>query len=304
MMENRLLGRDRQVELRNPQDATWNVLDMSNPDRPVIVTDPVVRTAMMTTAMQSLPLPAPYAVRVDPDSLRHSISRPDRSVFGTQLESWLARQMEASVQSGKRWQIVGNQMVMGRTTGVDIPGFLGPEGWQRAFEQVTPILKPWLKQLETLPTDLPFEFDGWNAYPAARERMDTAFSASEGCAVVLSGDSHAFWINDLKDMQGRQVAAEIGTTAITSSSLGNMLGNVELGSLFSQSCPEVRFCQHLTKGYSLVTLRPDDLQVDLIGMSTVLSRDFERFVLRSFTLTIGDDGWIQPWKEITYHDAS
>lgn len=115
---------------------------------------------------------------------------------------------------------------------------------------------------------------------------------------MLSGDSHAFWVNDLKDTQGRQVAAEIGTTAITSSSLGNMLGNVELGSLFSESCPEVRFCQHLTKGYSLVTLRRDDLQVDLIGMSTVLSRDFERFVLRSFSLTIGNDGRIEPWKEI------
>ena len=103
------------------------------------------------------------------------------------------------------------------TTGADIAGFLGKEGWARAFEQVTPLLRPWLEQLATLPTDVPFEFDGWDAYPAARERMNRMFVETGSRPLVLSGDSHAFWVNELHDAQDRRVAAELGVTAITSS---------------------------------------------------------------------------------------
>lgn len=299
MVENRLVGRDAQVNLRNPAEVTWNVLDVSVPDKPLIVSDQKIRASVMAANIKGQPIPEPYVVRVDADSLRSAIAKPERSVFGHAMEEWITHQVKASVASGKRWQIIGNQVVMGRTTGADIPAFLGPEGWPRAFEQVTPLLRPWLKQLETLPADIPFEFDGWNAYPAARARLTDMLGASGGRPVVLSGDSHAFWINSLTDKQGEQVAAEVGTSAITSSSLGNMLGNVELGPLFTESCAEVKFCQHLTKGYSLVTLTPVDMRVELIGMSTVLDRQFERFVLRTYRLPIGADDRIGAWEELT-----
>ncbi|MBK8630021.1 MAG: alkaline phosphatase D family protein [Sphingomonadales bacterium] len=297
MMENRHVGRDKQIDLRDPHDATWLVLDMSDAASPKPVTDAETRKAMISAAMQGRDLPAPYAVRVDPDSLRRALARPDRSVFGKGLEAWLEGQLKASVQAGKRWQLIGNQMVMARTTGVDIVRHLGPEGWQTAYAKAAPQLRPWLKQLETLPTDLPFEFDGWSAYPAARTRMDATFSAVGGRPVVLSGDSHAFWVNTLRDAGGKRVAAELGTSAITSSSLGNMLGHVELGPLFSQSCPEVKFCQHLTKGYSLVTLTADEVTAELIGMSTVLDKKYERFVLKSYRLKAGDGGAMGDWVE-------
>lgn len=298
MVENRLVGRDAQVNLRNPAEVTWNVLDISIPDAPVIVTDPDIKASVMAANAKGQLLPTPYAVRVDADSLRAAVAKPERSVYGRAMEDWLERQVQSSVASGKRWQIIGNQVVIGRTMGIDIPAFLGPEGWKAAFAQVTPQLRPWLKQLETLPADLPFEFDGWNAYPAARARLDAMLRSSGGRPVVLSGDSHAFWINTLTDTQGNTVAAEVGTSAITSSSMGNMLGNIELGPLFMDSCAEVEYCQHLTKGYSLVTLAPDSMSVDLIGVSTVLDRKFDRFVLKSYRLPIGADDRIGAWEEL------
>jgi len=94
------------------------------------------------------------------------------------------------------------------------------------------------------------------------------------------------------------VAAEVGVTAITSSSLGNMLGDVELGAAFSEACPEVRFCQHLTKGYGLVTLRADEARIDLIGMSTVRQREYERFVLKSYRVRPNPSGGVGPVEEI------
>ena len=241
---------------------------------------------------------AELGVRMDADSIRRAMSRPERSVYGHAQEAWLRDRLEQSVQAGKPWQVIGNQVVMAHTTGADIAGFLGKEGWARAFAQVTPILRPWLEQLATLPSDVPFEFDGWDSYPAARARMDRMFVETGSRPLVLSGDSHAFWVNELHDAQDRRVAAELGVTAITSSSLGNMLGDVELGPAFSKACPEVRFCQHLTKGYGLVTLRPDAARIDLIGVTTVLERNYERFVLKSYRVPANPTGGVSAIEEI------
>lgn len=298
MVENRFLGRDRQINLRDPNDVTWNAVDLTVPDQPVLVTDPELKRKILTAFSQGRPVAAPYGVRVDADSIRRSMSRPERSVYGHAQEAWLRDRLAESVQAGKRWQVVGNQVVMGHTTGADIAGFLGKEGWARAFEQVTPLLRPWLEQLATLPSDVPFEFDGWDAYPAARDRMNRMFVETGSRPLVLSGDSHAFWVNELHDAQDRRVAAELGVTAITSSSLGNMLGDVELGPAFSKACPEVRFCQHLTKGYGLVTLRADDVRIDLIGVTTVLERNYERFVLKSYRVPSNPAGGVGAMEEI------
>lgn len=298
MVENRFLGRDRQINLRNPEDVTWNAVDLSNPDQPVVITDPNLRREILTAFGQGRPAPAPYGVRIDPASILRSISRPERSVYGAAQEAWLRDRLEGSVKAGKPWQVIGNQMVMAHTTGADIVGFMGKERWAQAFEQASPILRPWLQQLETLPTDVPFEFDGWDSYPAARARMDRMFTETASRPLVLSGDSHAFWVNELHDAEDRRVAAEVGVTAITSSSLGNMLGDVELGAAFSEACPEVRFCQHLTKGYGLVTLRADEARIDLIGMSTVRQREYERFVLKSYRVRPNPSGGVGPVEEI------
>ena len=298
MVENRFIGRDRQIDMRNPEDVTWNAVDLSTPDNPTIVTDPVLKREILSAFSQGRPVPAPYDVRVDPDSIRRSISRPERSVYGQAQEGWIRDRLEKSVQAGKPWQIIGNQMVMAHTTGADIVGFMGEERWAKAMKHATPILRPWLKQLETLPVDVPFEFDGWNAYPAARERMDKIFSDTKSHPLVLSGDSHVFWVNELFGEGDQRVAAELGVTAITSSSIGNMLGNVELGAAFSEACPEVLFCQHLTKGYGLVTLKADEARIDLIGMTNVHSRDYERFVLKSYHVRPDPSGGVGPLEEI------
>ena len=298
MVENRFLGRDRQINPRDPMDVTWHAVDLSVPDQPAPVADAGLRREILTAFSQGRPAPAPYGVRMDADSVRRAMARPERSVYGHAQEAWLSERLAESVKAGKPWQIIGNQVVMARTTGADIVGFMGKEAWARAFEQASPILRPWLEQLATLPSDVPFEFDGWDAYPAARDRIDRMFVKTGARPLVLSGDSHAFWVNELHDAQDRRVAAEVGVTAITSSSLGNMLGDVELGPAFSQGCPEVRFCQHLTKGYGLVTLRADHVRIDLIGVTTVLERRYERFVLKSFRVSPNPAGGVDAIEEI------
>ncbi|MEX6725468.1 alkaline phosphatase D family protein [Parapedomonas caeni] len=292
MLENRYMGRSRQVDLRNPKDVAWQAVDLTDPARPAVVTDRALAARLLGAAAKGEPLPAPYDLRVDVESLRRAIADPSRSVLGDVQENWLRDQLRASASAGKPWQLIGNEVVMARTTGADIIGAFGPERWSRAIQAAAPKLRPWLKQIATLPADIPFEFDGWNAYPGARARMNAILSEAGVRPIVLSGDSHAFWINELSDAAHPRLAAEIGTTAITSSSLGNMLGNVELGPAFTEGCPEVLYCNQLTKGFALLTLRADEARVDLIGLSTVLSRSYQAFTLKSARIRPGATGGI------------
>lgn len=298
MVENRLVGRSRQVELRNPHDVTWQVVDVSDPAAPKVVTDPALARSVLGAVARGEAVPAPYAVRVDPDSIRRALADPSRTILGEAQEQWLRDQIRGSVKAGKPWQIIGNQVVMARTTGVDIVGSMGPERWAEALRSMAPQLRPWVAQLATLPPDIPFEFDGWNGYPAARKRMDSILAEAGASPIVLSGDSHAFWVNELRDGAHRLVAAEIGTTAITSSSLGNMLGNVELGPAFADACDEVLFCNHLTKGFTLVTLSAEEARVDLMGVTTVLSRDYQPLVLKRYRIRRGAGGGVEPIIEV------
>jgi alkaline phosphatase D len=116
--------------------------------------------------------------------------------------------------------------------------------------------------------DLPFDLDGWDGYPAARARMDAIFAeAGGGNAIVVSGDSHAFWVNELHDAAGKtRLAAEFGTSAITSPSIGEEAGGFQLGEVFMRQDPEVHFCDQLAKGYVRLTLRHDRAEGELIAV--------------------------------------
>jgi alkaline phosphatase D len=60
--------------------------------------------------------------------------------------------------------------------------------------------------------------DAWAGYPPARERLFAAL-ARHGAAnpVVLTGDIHSFWVNDLANAAGRPVGVELVASSISTS---------------------------------------------------------------------------------------
>ena len=60
--------------------------------------------------------------------------------------------------------------------------------------------------------------DAWAGYPPARERLYAAL-AKHGTAnpVVLTGDIHSFWVNDLANAAGKPVGVELVTSSIATS---------------------------------------------------------------------------------------
>ncbi|MCU6614814.1 alkaline phosphatase D family protein, partial [Klebsiella pneumoniae] len=61
--------------------------------------------------------------------------------------------------------------------------------------------------------------DQWDGYTANRSRVLQGLSRSTVTSpLVLSGDVHSFWVNDLNDSGGRPVAGEIVTSALAAAS--------------------------------------------------------------------------------------
>lgn len=111
---------------------------------------------------------------------------PATTMMGSQQEVWLSHAMRASVRSGRPWQIVGFGTIMGATVmPAEASGWLGGAS-DRARGYVE-------SAIAAARVGLPFNFDNWGGYPAARARFLKSVQAMGGNTVVLSGDSHNAW---------------------------------------------------------------------------------------------------------------
>ncbi len=213
-------------------------------------------------------------------------ARGDRELLGDEQQRWLEGVLTTSVRAGKPWQLLGNQVVMARVAGPD-PRTVDDGG--RFAEQVAALPQPWRTRIEQsiagYRAGLPFNLDAWDGYPAARERLYAAFRRAGTRPIVLSGDSHAAWSNDLYDDDGTLVAAEFGATAVTSPSYGSLLPG--LGAVLAKANREVAFCDQDAKGYTVVTLTPDSATAEHIALSTVLAKPFTRQIAAGHRIMAG-----------------
>ncbi len=208
-------------------------------------------------------------------------AQPGREMLGAPQLAWIERTMAASVTAGKPWQVLGNQVVMARVAGPDLEKQLGPD---RFAAMMARLPEKWrtalMASMASYRAGLPFNFDSWDGYPAARERLYAAFKRSGSRPVVLSGDSHAGWANDLHDASGKLVAVEFGATAITSPSYGSLIPGI--GTLIADANDEVRFCDQDRKGYIVLTLTPEHATADFKTVSTVVAKSFEEASVARF----------------------
>lgn len=118
-----------------------------------------------------------------------------------------------------------------------------------------------------------------------RERVYAAVKAAQARAIVLAGDSHAFWVNELFDDAGTRAGVEFGTTAITSPGGGDSLPAFPMGEVFAQSNREVVFCDQKAKGFLLLTLTPTEAQADLMAVSSITEPTYETRVVKTYHVT-------------------
>ncbi len=114
--------------------------------------------------------------------------------------------------------------------------------------------------------------DGWDGYPAARKRLTDLFAQREGSnPIVLGGDTHCYWVSDVKtdydDENARPVGAEFVTTSITSLRAG-----YERIARHLPHNPHIKHFDNREHGYGLLDLYRDRAEVDLRVVATPRSR--------------------------------
>jgi alkaline phosphatase D len=225
-------------------------------------------------------LPAGFYVAPDVPALNSLLNAPDRQLMGLAQEQWLADELRRSVQSAVTWQVLGNQILMAPVNAPDLSGT--PPQLAAALERLLPGVTQLLK-LTRFP--FPLNSDSWDGYPGARSRVLSAMRAAGGNVLVLTGDTHTAWANEVNDAEGR-VAAEFGAPSITSPSDGDYFApfNIDFAAGVRARNPHVKFTDPLHRGFLLLTLTPQRASAEFFAVSNILSREYETTRTAAFTV--------------------
>jgi len=179
---------------------------------------------------------------------------PAMTMLGPRQEQWVLATLEASAAT---WKSIGQQTMMG--------------------------------QLNLSPAEPTFNLDQWDGYPAARNRLlQHIDSRSIANTVVLSGDIHSAWVNDLKmdfeDAMSATVSTEFVCTSITADN--PLVDQLQLALLFN---PHIKFVDGL-HGYTLNTLTADNWAADFRTVPNVTDDAAEVSTLTRWVIQAGQAG--------------
>jgi alkaline phosphatase D len=210
---------------------------------------------------------------------RQKLADPARRMMGPAQEAWIGRELASSVKAGHAWQVLGNQVVMARVAPYSPQRDLTPD----QLAQLPDRLKGRLGQYERLAgLGLPVALDMWDGYPADRDRLYQVIQGAGARPIVVSGDSHSFWANELHTGAGQRVACEFGTTGVTSPGSGELIPGLNSGVPVAKANKEVLFNDQVSKGFVLLTLTRTEARADMVAVSTITAKDFKTSVVKTF----------------------
>jgi alkaline phosphatase D len=229
----------------------------------------------------------------DVATFRKRLADPSRKMMSAGQEAWLAKAMAESVKAGRRWQVLGNEVVMARLATPPVHKYMTEAAYAAAKAELTHAGINRLARIEAnAALGLPWGTDMWDGYPADRQRLLGLIEKARATAIVLSGDSHAFWANELYNAEtgGKRVAVEFGTTAITSPGPGESIAAIPLGEVFAKHNREVRYNNQTAKGFVLLTLTHGAATAQLMAVSSVKERGFTTRPIATYRVAPGPDG--------------
>ena len=141
-----------------------------------------------------------------------------------------------------------------------------------------------------------FWTDAWDGYPAARNRI-LGHVMSRGIAnlVVLTGDWHSTFVNDLKanfeNPDSPTIATEFVVTAVTTG--GDDNGYDDYYGPMIPNNPHIRFFDGDGRGYMSVEVTPERWRTDVKMVETVLDPAAGIRTAASFVVEDGRPGAVQ-----------
>lgn len=206
------------------------------------------------------------------DTVRRGLADPARSVLGTAQHAFLETELRRSAGAGIPWQVIGQQVIMGRK---EIPIIANEEF---APEYQTSIASSRYAMLrERGQMGLPLNMDAWDGYPADRERVLDLFRQHANNAVVLAGDTHSSWAFDLHNDEGDAIAVEFATPSVSSPGFETFLPIPEslLVTAFMRSSPEMRYMRGLGRGWIELDITREQVAAQFMYVSTVMEQEYQ-----------------------------
>jgi alkaline phosphatase D len=184
---------------------------------------------------------------------------PATTMLGPAQEQWL---LDGLDQSRARWNVLAQQVLMAELDHQIGPGEV-------------------------------FWNDAWDGYPAARERILRHLASRPiSNPIVLSGDWHSTFVNDLKldfkDPTSPTVATEFACTSISSNG-----DQIVYGPYYGPMIPEnphIKFIDGDRRGYMRCHLTQERWQTDLRYVETVSRPDAPVYTEASFVVEHGAPG--------------
>lgn len=171
----------------------------------------------------------------DEQVLGGGIDDPNRNLLGPDQLGWLSNEMG---NTGAQWKVLGQQVMMAP---LEIFGF-------------------------------PFNTDQWDGYRAERQRVyDSILTKNIEDVVVLTGDIHTFWANDLPGDNydagsgSGSVGVEFVVTSVTSANGGFPVGQ----GLIQLANPHMKYINLADHGYIIMDVNKTRLQGDFYIMDDI-----------------------------------
>lgn len=169
-----------------------------------------------------------------------ALNDPNRKIISAEQFAWLTTNMK---QSTAKWQVLGQQVMMAP-----------------------------LKVLGT-----PLNTDQWDGYPIQRQQLyDSVLTNNIANMVVLTGDIHTSWANDLplngynSSSGANSVGVEFVTTSVTSENSPLGVPSGLIATLF----PHVKYANLDNHGYYILDLNKNRTQADFYNINTITSRSY------------------------------
>ena len=258
-----------------------------------------------------------YIAGVTPNPNTGVPSDAARRMMSTTQQTWLTNALSGSKAT---WQFLGNQDIMGKmwfpasVLQAQANAATNPAGVQKAISDyltakatraaagvgaLTPTQAALLNT--SVNPRLPYNLDSWDGYPSNREAVLQTVAALRKNLVVLSGDSHNAWFNQLTTLSGTRVGYEFAGSSVTSPGfesvgLGGLassldgtvlipqLGNAAVGAGLGL-IDDLSYAETQRRGYLLVTATAANVKGEYVFVNTIASQTYTATVGRTITIS-------------------
>jgi alkaline phosphatase D len=211
------------------------------------------------------------------------LNDPTRQMLGPVQQDYIVKTLKQSKESGETWRMIANQVVMGKLTTPDLTPYVTEEAVAEIEKQWPPIRDfVGLSKLR-----LPVYPDSWDGYPAARETLYRALDeAGVNDLLVVTGDAHEYWANNLTKNDGTKMGVELGTSSVSSETLKAFMGDTvkDYALLMTRANPDVRYYNAETSGYIDLTLTPSKGRARFVAVDRTDSTDYTAFEAAAFDI--------------------